>query len=188
MRTIIGFFDHKSQADDALAALEQAGFARSDISVLAHDPRAETETPAVGPVHSVGADTEAGRDAAIGGIAGTVAGLVLAVIPGIGPLAAVGPITGAIGGLGIGAAAGAVIGAFKDMGVSEEDAEYYAEGIRRGGTMVSVRCQDAEAGRVESIMQDYGALDIQERARQWRETGWTGYDPDAEPYPRVRRA
>jgi hypothetical protein len=37
-------------------------------------------------------------------------------------------------------------------------------------------------------MKENGAVDIQDRAREWRESGWKGYDPKAEVYPEVRRA
>jgi hypothetical protein len=189
MRTVNGFFNSRSDADNALAALEHEGFSRADISMVAHDPRQADDTPKIGPVHEVGEDTETGRDTAIGGIAGAVAGLILVLIPGIGPLAAVGPIAGLIGGLGIGAAAGGVVGLFKDMGMSHEEAEYYAEGIRRGGAMLSIKCDEGDnCNRIERVMKENGAVDIQDRAREWRESGWKGYDPKAEVYPEVRRA
>jgi hypothetical protein len=189
MRTVNGFFNGRTDADNAIAALVHEGFSRDEVSMVAHDPRQAHDVPAIGPVHETGEDREAGRDSAIGGIAGAVAGLLLVLIPGIGPLAAVGPIAGLIGGLGIGAAAGGVIGLFKDMGLSDEEAEYYAEGIKRGGAMVSIKCEDKDrCDRAERVMKENAAIDIKERAREWRESGWKGYDPKGQPYPEVRRA
>ena len=58
------------------------------------------------------------------------------------------------------------------FGVSEQEGAYYAEGIRRGGTLVSVRADDALVDRVVDIMAQHGAVDIDERSAQWRQSGW----------------
>jgi hypothetical protein len=75
-----------------------------------------------------------------------------------------------------------LIGGLTDMGVSEGDAEYYAEAVRRGGALVTVRADDARAERAADIMRAHGAADIERRAEQWRERGWTGFDENAQPY------
>lgn len=54
-----------------------------------------------------------------------------------------------------------------------DDRSYYEEGIRRGGILVSVRVEDPFIDRVAEIMDAHGALDIDERAQQWRSSGWT---------------
>ena len=117
-----------------------------------------------------------------------MAGTILAVIPGIGPILAVGPISAALAGIGIGAAAGGVIGLLRDKGVSEEEAEYYAEGIRRGGSLVSVRSDSDTDGRVSKILERSGAEDVKKLAAEWRQAGWKGFDANAEPYERTRKA
>ena len=58
---------------------------------------------------------------------------------------------GAASGAGIGAAAGGLLGSLTGAGVSEEDAHVYAEGVRRGGTLVTVRAEDADAARVGTV-------------------------------------
>ena len=68
------------------------------------------------------------------------------------------------------------------MGVPEEEAGYYAEGVRRGGTLVSVRTSDNMAARAIQIMDEFGPVDVQKRVASWRERGWTEYKPDREPY------
>lgn len=64
---------------------------------------------------------------------------------------------------------------FKEaLGFGESDeGTYYEEGIRRGGVLVSVRAEDALIDRVAEIMETHGAIDIDERAEQWRSSGWT---------------
>ena len=65
----------------------------------------------------------------------------------------------ALAGAGIGAAAGGLVGALAGIGVPEEHAEYYAEGVRRGGTLITVHADDASAPDAARIMQQAGAID-----------------------------
>ena len=54
--------------------------------------------------------------------------------------------------------------------------------MRRGGALVTVRADDTRADRAADIMRDHGAVDIEQRAEQWRERGWTGWNDKADPY------
>jgi len=103
-------------------------------------------------------------------------------IPGIGPILAAGPIAVALAGAGAGAVAGGLIGGLTDMGVSETHAEYYAEAVRRGGALVTIRADEDRADEAEQIIRRHGAFDIEDRATQWKSSGWTGYDAKAEPF------
>jgi len=75
-----------------------------------------------------------------------------------------------------GAATGGIIGAFTQAGVSEEDASHYAEGIRRGGTLVSARIPDSDRARVEQ-----SSVDLRQRSAAWQKSGWTGFDAATPP-------
>jgi uncharacterized protein (TIGR02271 family) len=77
-------------------------------------------------------------------------------------------------GAGAGAAIGGLTGALVDAGVDENDAHAYAEGIRRGGALVTVRASDAEVERIVDILDDEGTVDFDERETTWRSEGWTG--------------
>lgn len=63
----------------------------------------------------------------------------------------------------------------KDLFLPEEDRHTYAEGLRRGGYLVSVRTTDAQYDRIVDILDDEGAIDMDERESSWRREGWTGY-------------
>ena len=65
-------------------------------------------------------------------------------------------------------------GALVDAGVDENDAHAYAEGIRRGGALVTVRASDTEVDRIVDILDDEGTVDFDERETTWRSEGWTG--------------
>jgi len=89
--------------------------------------------------------------------------MIAVVIPGIGPLIAAGPLAGAIGGMGVGAATGGVIGLLRDHGVSEEEAQFYAEGVKRGGALVTVNgVSEDRADQAKKILTRHGAIDTEE--------------------------
>ena len=142
--------------------------------------------PAIDRTRRVDDASNAAAGAVTGGVVGGAAGLAASLaglaIPGIGPIIAAGPIVSLLTGAGVGAVAGGLIGGLTDMGVSQSDAEYYAEAVRRGGALVTVRADDARAERAAEIMRAHGVVDIERRAEQWRERGWTGFDADASQY------
>ncbi len=76
------------------------------------------------------------------------------------------------------------MGGLVGAGVPKEDAEYYAEGVRRGGTLVTVNAEDSMASTAHDILQRHNAIDIDERSTQWRSGGWTGFDDKTEPLDR----
>jgi hypothetical protein len=102
-------------------------------------------------------------------------------IPGVGPVVAAGWLVSTLAGAVAGGAAGSVIGALTQAGVSKEDAEIYAEGLRRGGAVVSARVPDVDAARLQAVM-DRSAVNIQERGAAYRQTGWESFNPSATPY------
>ena len=59
----------------------------------------------------------------------------------------------------------------------------YAEGLRRGGALVSAKVDDADAARIQGIM-DRSSVRVADRAAAYRKTGWTTYDPSARPFTR----
>jgi hypothetical protein len=110
-------------------------------------------------------------------------GLGALTIPGLGPVLAAGPLAIALStllGAGVGAAAGGVtgglLGALIGLGIPEEEAEYYAEGVRRGGVLVTTQVQDGIADQIVNILDRHHPVDIHQRAAQWKEQGWKGYD------------
>ena len=65
--------------------------------------------------------------------------------------------------------------ALKDLFLPDEDRYTSAEGLRRGGYLVTVTTTDAEYDQALDILDDEGTIDIDERATSWRDEGWTGY-------------
>jgi uncharacterized protein (TIGR02271 family) len=67
------------------------------------------------------------------------------------------------------------IKSFFGADTSEQDVDYYAEGVSRKGVVVSAEVPDNLVDRAVRIMSDHGAVDIDKRASEWKESGWTGY-------------
>jgi stress response protein YsnF len=69
-----------------------------------------------------------------------------------------------------------------NLGVPRDEAEAYAEGTRRGGSLVLVRTDDSHADQAASIMEQHQVVDYESRSSAWRAEGWTGYEATAEPF------
>ena len=177
-KTIVGLFENRAQAQQLVEQLRAGDSAGEDISMMSPGDAANE---GAGGDRASGIAVGAGTGAALGGIGGLLVGLGALAGPGIGPVLAAGPIAAALAGAGLGAAAGGVVGALTELGIPEEDAGVYAEGVRRGGTLVTVLADDERAEQITSLMTRFGAVDVDEHVTQWRQAGWPGFDPAAEP-------
>jgi hypothetical protein len=184
IKTIIGSFDNVDDADRAYRELRQAGFPDADVNlIVSNAPPDHDDIRPVERTLETGSPTAKGAVAGgvLGGAAGLAASLMGLAVPGIGPILAAGPIVAALAGAGAGAVAGGLIGALTDLGVEKDDAELYAESVRRGGSLVTARADEPRADEVAAILRKNGAVDIARRAEEWKSDGWTGHDPKAEP-------
>ena len=192
--TISRLYNTYPDAQAAINRLEAAGVKHGDISVLASNAdgwykAGETGKPGTFPDRDLdgkddraeAAGAGAGIGAVTGGALGALTGLGLMAIPGVGPIVAAGWLVATLTGAAAGAATGGVVGALTQMGVSSEEADVYAEGLRRGGAVVSARVPDADAARLQGVL-DSSAVRIADRAALYRKSGWSKFDPTAQPY------
>lgn len=191
-KTVVALFDDFEDVNESIRELIDRGYHRDDISIIANDAdqrysrylyRGGVMEPPDESGAAEGAGVGASIGALVGGVGGILAGIGALVIPVIGPVVAAGPLAVALSGLaGAGAGAlaggltGGLIGALVDLGVPEETAGYYSEGVRRGGTLVAVRTENDRADDVRSILNRHGPVDLAERSEAWQRTGWTGTD------------
>jgi uncharacterized protein (TIGR02271 family) len=185
-KTVVGMMENINEAQAVVRDLVSSGIRREDIGFMANEKHSSVRSTAElneseGGDAASGALAGAGAGAALGGLGGLLLAVAPLAIPGIGPIIAAGPIAAALTGAGIGAVAGGLIGGLTNLGVPEEEAHYYAEGVRRGGILVTVAANDdAQAGRAVEIMKRHGAVDIDERATEWKKQGWHGrFEADA---------
>jgi hypothetical protein len=177
-QTVVGMFTELEEARKVVEALKEAGFAESEISLVAH--RAHC-APTLGVVESVSEGTNLGKLAALGGVTGFAAGLVALAIPGIGPIVAAGPIAAELLGGGVGTLAGLLVGRMKEMGAPEQDAHCYCEAVRRGGILLTVQTTAERAKEAERILGEARVVDIDDCAAAWRAEGWERFDASVAP-------
>jgi hypothetical protein len=181
--TITRLFDRYEEANAALHDLLEAGVAREDISIVANTSDDEFLRSGDTSQTAEGAGTGAGIGGVIGGGAGLLAGLGVIAIPGLGPVVAAGWLAATAAGLVCGAAAGAaaggVVGALMETGVSEQHAHVFVEGVRQGGTLLTVRIDEKYADEVRSVLDTHGPVDPDQRGADYRARGWETFGEDA---------
>jgi uncharacterized protein (TIGR02271 family) len=188
-KTIVGLYDELSEARAVVQELVDAGFDRNRISLVANANAREYERyfDQEGRYRAdIDEGTEAaegaGIGAAVGGLGGVLMGLGLLAIPGVGPALAAGPILAGLVGAGAGAVVGGLVGALVQSGVPEEVAGHYAEGVRRGGSLISLITDESRVSEAEMIMNRHNPVDLEERVSDWRDAGFAAHDTEAEPF------
>ncbi|MBX9456550.1 MAG: hypothetical protein KL863_11320 [Rhizobium sp.] len=176
MRTLSGLFDTRSDAAQAIDDLMERGVPRHDISIVSND---SAGWYAEDSKEEAGAETGAGIGALAGGAGGLLAGLGVLAIPGIGELVAAGwllsTLAGATAGAIVGGATGGLVALLMDHGIDERDAHVFAEGLKRGGTLVTARVPDQLAVAAEAIFLKH-SVDIAARRDDLAAEGWTRFD------------
>ena len=191
--TISRLYDNYGDARRAVRDLEAAGVKHSDISIIASNAEGwyDKDKGDTYPDSDLdgkddraeAAGAGAGLGAVAGGAVGALTGLGLMAIPGVGPVVAAGWLVSTLAGAAAGAATGGVLGALTQAGISDDDAQVYAEGLRRGGAVVSARVADPDAARLQAVM-DRSAVRLADRGTAYRKSGWTRFDPAGSPYTR----
>jgi len=187
MQTIVKLYDSNEHAEMAVRDLESAGFASDKVSVVRRSGTTEDQTvttDGAGDATNTGVGATIGT--LVGGGAGLLAGLGLLAIPGLGPVVAAGWLVAALTTAGVGAAAGGLIGALTETGVPDEDAQVYAEGVKRGGSLITVRAEDAnEAAKAETILARHMPVSVRDRESSYRQEGWSRFEDDLDDAPRA---
>jgi Heat induced stress protein YflT domain len=103
----------------------------------------------------------------------SVSGMSAMQIAGVGSSAVIGPL-GAMVGNGF-------LSALSQMGLPHQEADVYAEGVRRGGALLALEVQDGDDKKAIRLINQHAPKDIESRAMTWREEGWEHFDSQAEP-------
>ena len=184
-------FDTYEHASQAVSELEASGVPHADTSIVASNSDGrlgpmQPDAAALEPRHeddsAAGAGTGATVGTVLGGGAGLLAGLGMLAIPGVGPVVAAGWLVATAVGAGVGAGAGGLLGSLVGAGVSEDEAHVYAEGVRRGGTLVTARVEESQRAMVEDVMARFNAADATARGDEYRAGGWSRFDETAPAY------
>ena len=162
--TIVGVFEDRQKANEAVSDLLRAGFRQDQIGVAMRHAEGEIGTTTTGDAD----DSHAGS----GALAGALTGLGLGALAGMGVLAGMIPVVGpaiAAGTLGVivsNAAVGAgivgLVGALVGAGVPEHEAKYYDQEFEAGRTIVTVTA-DSRVDEAMAILRRHGAYDMSSR-------------------------
>jgi hypothetical protein len=186
MKNVAGIFNSRADAERAIENLRGLGLADERLSLLtpgetpaevdAEVPTTETEQPGMGK--ALGA-TVGGAIGAAGGL-GLGSIIATSLIPGVGPVLAVGMIGAALVGAG-GAAAGSKVGEALEDNIAPElphDELYvYEDALRQGKSVVIAAADDDEqADHAQTNLASAGAESIDAARESW----WLGLRDDEE--------
>ncbi len=198
-KTVVALYDRFTDAEAAVADLIAAGAPPEKISLLANNSAGDHPALAVNPAFAreefdidsheqSGFVTGAELGIGVGGVLGFLLGVSTVAIPGFGFLIAAGTWATVGAGVATGGILGAIVGGLADHGVSDKDAHLYAEGLKRGGTLVTVVVLEAHTAAMRAIFHKHGAVDIEGRAAPWNPEGWVGFQKGAQNAPAVSTA
>jgi hypothetical protein len=184
-------YDTCVEARDTVVELEAAGVPSSDISLVARHGRVSYDPPVGGePKDDEALATRDGASigAAVGGGAGLLAGRGGVAIQGLGPVLAAGWLVATAIGAVAGAATGGLIGVLTGQGISDSNARLYAESVRRSGTLVTGRANEARPAEVDAILHRHASADPVGREYDYAAGGWDHFDPQLPPDVRSEAA
>jgi len=166
-KTVVGgVFKTSEEALNAIERLREIGFDSNDISVMAKDKdKVEEidentdadvidESSKRGKNAGKGLGIGAGTGGVLGGITGLIAEVGLLTIPGIGVLAAAGPLATTLSGLAIGATGGGLVGALTGAGIPKENAKEYEKYVKDGNILLLVDIDEKQREDIQQIFSD----------------------------------
>jgi uncharacterized membrane protein len=163
MATVCGLFERYEDASRALERLNEMGYGKDHISVIA--PEDMVKDKLTGEFGSTEDTAKSG--AVIGGVAGLLVGVGMIMVPGVGPILGAGALATALGstavGAGIGAAAGGLRGALAEMGVPEAEATEYENGVKKGAILVTVIAERERIQEVKDTFKAFNTIDLEIR-------------------------
>src|SRR5947208_5461755 len=174
MQAVSAVFLSKPQAEQAVRKLQSSGLQADRVSLLTSGGKGlkKLESVPVDTTEQPGMGTAIG--AVVGGAAGLSGGLIAAVVPGVGPVTAVGLLGAAIlsaAGASLGAVAGGSLENFMTEGLPEDEIFVYEDALRKGRSVVIALAEDAaEAGSFRKLLKSEGAEAIDAAREQW----WIG--------------
>lgn len=157
MSTVVGVFESRERASEAIQALQAEGFNEENLSIVARQDEGEGREDQGGTMESI--SDGAAWGGGLGALGGVLAGVGALAIPGIGPILAAGPIAAGLSG----AVAGGIAGGLIDLGIPEQDGRGFEEDVKQGRLLAVVEADDEEElGLAENLLREYGADRVQQ--------------------------
>jgi hypothetical protein len=191
MEAITGVFATRPAAEHALREVHKAGIPSDKITLLTPGSadQVQKEVQAV-PTEAA---EQPGMGNAIGALVGggigfTGGSILMALVPGLGPVTALGLLGSAIlgaAGATVGAVAGGKVEKSTYDGLPEDEIFVYEDALRKGRSVViALADDDPSASLVRDVLNGEGAESIDTAREQW----WTGLrSAEASEYPKSGR-
>lgn len=188
-KTVVALYNHFADARAAAAAAVKAGAPLDRIAMLANDSNGDHPSLTINPAYAREQfDEDSTRQSrfitlgevgiGLGGLIGFLGYISPVQIPGVSALAANGPWV-LVGVLAvIGGVIGVVIGLTTGHDLSGKDSALYTEGLKNGGTLVTVTVDEGIAGKVSEAFKGHGPVKLEERPGDWSAEGWVSLDVD----------
>jgi uncharacterized membrane protein len=157
-KAVTAVFSDSSSAENAARQIKEEGLRTEDISVVAkHDGNGAMDDG----TRDTGVKDNISDGVLTGGIIGSLAGLLIGagtlMVPGLGIVAAAGPVTGFLAG----GATGGVVGGLVDLGIPEEKSKNYESDIKSGKILFAMNAEDENIDRVSDILRRNGAEKVE---------------------------
>src|SRR5262245_44577448 len=156
--TVVGVFNDRVRAQEALREVRAAGFSENQIGLIARE--GDRSTADAGDNVLAGATAGAAAGAGVGAL--WALGIAAGVLPGIGPVVAGGLLGSLLASAAGGAAVASIVGLLVGLGIPEDEAAYYDSEFKAGHTIVTVR-DDARADEAWAILRRHGAYNMHHR-------------------------
>jgi hypothetical protein len=188
-KTIVALFNHFADAKAAVGSVIQAGAAADRMAMLANDSSGDHPGLSINPAYAREQfDEDSSKQSrfitlgevgiGLGGLIGFLAYISPVRIPGIDALAANGAWVPTVVLAVIGGIVGVVIGLTTGHDLSGKDADLYTEGLKNGGTLITVVVDEGIAGKISDAFKAHGPVKLEERPGNWSAEGWVSLDVD----------
>jgi uncharacterized membrane protein len=160
-KTIAAIFEHYSNAENAAREIRDRNLGAEDISIVArHDDEKSWGTQATMNTKDRAKNDNISDGVMTGGILGGLAGLLIGAgsmaVPGLGIVAAAGPITGLLSG----AVTGGIVGGLIDLGIPEDKGKQYETDIKAGKILFSMKVDNDRIDQVAEILRNNHAESV----------------------------
>jgi uncharacterized membrane protein len=156
-QTVIGVFESRGRAENAVNTLRKQGFTTEEINIVSKKQRNQDQDGTYDDDITDGTLT----GGTLGGIGGLLMGAGALMLPGLGPILAVGPITAAVGG----AIAGGIAGGLIDWGIPAEASQRYEQEVAHGSILAIIRTDSAKVNSAAQILRQNGAKDVENHSK-----------------------
>jgi uncharacterized membrane protein len=160
-KTLAAVFANRDDAEKASMALSEEGYDMHNVSIVARQADKEIKNDKDKDEDGDEKINDNISDGIVtGGILGGLAGLLIGAgslaIPGLGVIAAAGPIAGLLSGV----VTGGVVGGLVDLGIPEENSKKYENELREGNILFSMKIDYEKTSEAIKILKENGALKV----------------------------